>query len=81
MAGQLQLEFETEDVEELLASHSQELTNEELVHLEEQKEGRKSGPYSGESCSSCSLFLPCHLQVKKGPNQFVEMLQKPKIAL
>ncbi|KYO18604.1 hypothetical protein Y1Q_0009081 [Alligator mississippiensis] len=36
MAGQLQLEVETEDVEEL-ASHSQELTNEELVHVEEQR--------------------------------------------
>ncbi|KYO33005.1 hypothetical protein Y1Q_0011319 [Alligator mississippiensis] len=34
-AGQLQLEVETEDVEELLASHAQELTIEELVCLEE----------------------------------------------
>ncbi|KYO26694.1 hypothetical protein Y1Q_0019167 [Alligator mississippiensis] len=37
MAGQLQLEVEKEDVEELLDSHIQELTSEELVHLEEQR--------------------------------------------
>ncbi|MEE6465495.1 hypothetical protein FKM82_006570 [Ascaphus truei] len=37
MARDLNLEVETEDIEELLASHSNELSNEDLMQLEEQK--------------------------------------------
>ncbi|MEE6509715.1 hypothetical protein FKM82_027427 [Ascaphus truei] len=37
MARDLNLEVETEDIEELLASHSNKLSNEDLMQLEEQK--------------------------------------------
>ncbi|MEE6514568.1 hypothetical protein FKM82_022831 [Ascaphus truei] len=37
MARDLNLEVETEDIEELLASHSNELSNEDLMQFEEQK--------------------------------------------
>ncbi|MEE6457969.1 hypothetical protein FKM82_000130 [Ascaphus truei] len=48
MAIDLNLEVETEDIEELLASHSNELSNEDLMQLEQQKIAEEEAHQSAE---------------------------------
>ncbi|MEE6461462.1 hypothetical protein FKM82_001295 [Ascaphus truei] len=49
MARDLNLEVETEDIEELLASHSNELSNEDLMQLEEQKIAEEEAHQSADA--------------------------------